>query len=219
MIAILLIILLIVSLYTNTEWLGCLSLLGLIVYAFYKIVVTIKKWLSKDKTNNQPSIPITVKVSGNPDYFCAIADVQHHNSTQDIGGFLGYVCPEPTNQYYKNAIAVYRNDKKLIGYIQKDEQKSFRKWSDKDFLPCIGFIKAGDNTPLYGKVKVIDSDADETEFEVVRFVKWLLSNFGVKFIPKGFDANTDKELKTKKDWLEFLDSEIERRESELYEEV
>lgn len=216
---VILIIIFIIGGYTDSAPTIALPLLAIIGYTLYLIISKIKKWLSKDKTTNQPSMPITVKVSGNPDYFCAIAGVQYHNSTQDIGGFLGYVCPEPTNQYDKNAIAVYRNDKKLIGYIPKDEQKSFREWSDKDFLPCIGFIKAGDDAPLYGKVKVIDEDPDETEFEVIRFIKWLVSNFGVKFIPKGFDVNTDKELKTKKDWLEFLDNEIEKRENELHEEI
>lgn len=195
-----------------------LSFLAIIGYTLYLIVATIKKWLTKGDAGKQKPISVTVKATGNTDYFCTIAGVQYHNSTQDIGGFLGYVCPEPTNQYDKNAIAVYRNGKKLIGYIPKDEQKSFREWSNKDFLPCIGFIKAGDNAPLYGKVKVIDCDPDETELEVIRFTKWLVSNFGVKFIPKGFNVNTDKELKTKKDWLEFLNSEIEKRESELYEE-
>lgn len=208
-----------VGIYKDNAPTIALSFLAIIGYTLYLIIIKIKKWLSKDKTNNQPSMPITVKVSGNPDYFCAIAGVQHHNNAQDIGGFLGYVCPEPTNQYDKNAIAVYRNDKKLIGYIPKDEQKSFREWSNKDFLPCVGFIKDGDEAPLYGKVKVIDEDPDETEFEVIRFIKWLVSNFGVKFVPKGFDVNTNKELRTKKDWLEFLDSEIEKRETDLYEEV
>lgn len=219
MIVVLLIILLFVSVFTDTEWLGCLSLFGLIVYSIYKVAAAIKKWIKKGKTDNQSSAPVKVKVTGNPDYFCTIAGVQYHNDTQDIGGFLGYVRPEPTNQYDKNAIAVYRKDKRLIGYIPKNEQKDFREWSDKNFLPCVGFIKAGGDVPLYGKVKVIDSDPDEAEFEVIRFIKWLVSNFGVNFIPKGFDVNIDKELKTKKDWLEFLDSEIEKRENELYKEI
>lgn len=195
-----------------------LSFLAIIGYTLYLIVAIIKKWLTKGDVEKQKTLPVTVKVTGNPDYFCTIAGAQYHNSTQDIGGFIGFVCPEPTNVYDKNAIAIYNFDKKLVGYIPKKEQKAFREWSSKDSLLCVGFVAKGDDAPLYGKVKVIDCDPDETELEVIRFIKWLVSNFGVKFIPKGFDVNTDKELKTKKDWLEFLDSEIEKRESELYEE-
>ena len=214
-----LIIVFAIGIYKDNAPTVALSFLAIIGYTLYLIIAKIKKWLSKDKTNNQPSTPITIKASGNPDYFCAIAGVQYHNSTQDIGGFIGFVCPEPTNAYDKNAIAIYNFDKKLVGYIPKNEQKAFREWSSKDTLLCVGFVAKGDNAPLYGKVKVIDGDPDETEFEVIRFTKWLVSNFGVKFIPKGFNVNTDKELRTKKDWLEFLDSEIEKRENDLHEEI
>lgn len=89
-------------------------------------------------------------------YYCKIAGVQYRNSKQDIGGFVGYVRSEPDNSHDKNAIAVYRNDNKLLGYIPKDEQKSFREYSEKENLPCVGFIKSGDYVQLFGKVKIID---------------------------------------------------------------
>lgn len=162
-------------------------------------------------------ISISVKVSGDPGYLCKIAGVQYRNDAQDIGGFLGYVCSEPNNPHDKNAIAVYRSDGKLIGYIPKDEAKDFREWSTKENLPCIGFIKEGDEVPLYGKVRVIDADADETELEIVKFVKWLVSNFGVKFIPAGFTVNTDTPPQTKKAWLAFLTDYIDKKENELFE--
>ena len=63
------------------------------------------------------------------------------------------------------------------------------------------------------------TDTDETELEIVKFVKWLVSNFGVKFIPVGFNADTGKTLRTKKDWLAFLTEYIDEKENELYEEV
>ena len=86
-------------------------------------------------------------------------------------------------------------------------------------MPCVGFIKDGDEVALYGKVKIIDTDTDETELEIVKFVKWLVSNFGVKFIPVGFNTDTGKTLRTKKDWLAFLTDYIDEKENELYEEV
>lgn len=184
-----------------------------VVVALYFVVKSAKKKTPKKE------MEISVKVSTSPDYFCKIAGVQYRNDVQDIGGFLGYVCSEPTNPHDKNAIAIYRNDGKLIGYIPKDEIKDFREWSAKDNLPCVGFIKDGDDVELYGKVKVLDTDADETELEVVKFVKWLVSNFGVKFIPVGFNADTDETLRTKKDWLAFLNKYIDEKENDLYENI
>lgn len=174
---------------------------------------------SAQKKTPKKEMKISVKVSTSPDYFCEIAGVQYRNDVPDIGGFLGYVCSEPTNPHDKNAIAIYRNDGKLIGYIPKDEIKDFREWSARDNLPCVGFIKDGDDVELYGKVKVLDTDADETELEIVKFVKWLVSNFGVKFIPVGFNADTGETLRTKKDWLAFLNKYIDEKENDLYENI
>lgn len=114
-------------------------------------------------------------------------------------------------------MAVYRNDNKLLGYLPKDEIKSFREWSEKENLSCIGFIKAGDEVPLFGKVKIIDTDKDEMDLIVARYVKWLVSNFGIKFIPTGFSVDAGKDLKTKSDWIGFLDGYIEEKETDLYE--
>lgn len=174
---------------------------------------------SSRKSAAKKTASVSAKVSSSPDYFCSIAGVQYRNTIQDVGGFLGYICSEPNNPHDKNAIAIYRNDDKLVGYIPKDEIKDFREWSAKENLPCVGFIKDGDDTPLYGKVKIIDTDKDETELEVVKFVKWLVSNFGVKFIPVGFKIDTDTMPQTKKDWLAFLTEYIDKKENELYEEI
>lgn len=184
-----------------------------VVVALYFVVKSAQKKTPKKE------MKISVNVSTSPDYFCKIAGVQYKNDVQDIGGFLGYVCSEPANPHDKNAIAIYRNDGKLIGYIPKDEIKDFREWSAKDNLPCVGFIKDGDDVELYGKVKVLDTDADETELEIVKFVKWLVSNFGVKFIPVGFNADTVETLCTKKDWLAFLNKYIDEKENDLYENI
>jgi hypothetical protein len=203
-----------VALYMDNAVLGVLSFVVLVAYSIALVISNVRKAAQKPKT----SVSVPVEVSTGPDYFCKIAGVQYRNDAQDIGGFLGYVRSEPDNPHDKNAIAIYRNDNKLVGYIPKDEIKNFREWSAKENLPCIGFIKDGDEVPLYGKVKIIDSDKDETELEIVKFVKWLVSNFGVKFIPAGFNVDTDKTLRTKKDWLAFLTEYIDEKENELYEE-
>lgn len=214
-----------VALYFDNAVLGVLSFIAIVGYTVYLICHKLyflrskpKKIKSVETETPESKVSFSVEVSGDPSYFCKIAGVQYRNDVQDIGGFLGYVCSEPNNPHDKNAIAIYRNDGKLIGYIPKDETKDFREWSTKENLPCVGFIKDGDEVALYGKVKVIDADADETELEIVKFVKWLVSNFGVKFIPFGFKVNTDTPPRTKKDWLAFLTEYIDKKENELFEE-
>lgn len=199
------------------------------VYLIYLGVKKIRKTTNSKATNSVvievpssqlcPSVSISVSNSNDGTYYTKIAGAQHHCNKQDIGGFLGYICSEPNNQYDKNAVAVYRNDNKKLGYLPKDEIKSFREWSEKENMPCVGFIKAGDEVPLFGKVKIIDTDKDETDLIVARYVKWLVSNFGAKFIPAGFSVDVNKELKTKTDWIDFLDEYIEEKEAELYEET
>lgn len=220
MILILLFVLLVVSIYMDNAVLGMVSIISIVGYVMYLIVAKIRKLLKKkepEKPKAAKEIHIKVNVSTDP-YFCKIAGVQYRNDVRDIGGFLGYVCSELTNKYDKNAIGIYRNDDKLLGYIPKDEIADFRKWSEKENLPCIGFIKDGDEVTLHGKVKVIDGDKDETELEIVKFVKWLISKFGVKFIPVGFNVDVDEKPRTKKEWLDFLSNYIDEKECELYEE-
>lgn len=210
-----------ISLFVDKVELGGISLLLFMISGAYLFCKKVCKVCKKPVETKAPEkeATISVKVSTSPDYFCKIAGVQYRNGTQDVGGFLGYVRSEPTNPHDKKAIAIYRNDGKHIGYIPKDEIKDFREWSAKENLPCVGFIKDGDEVALYGKVKIIDTDTDETELEIVKFVKWLVSNFGVKFIPVGFNADTGKTLRTKKDWLAFLTEYIDEKENESYEEV
>ena len=150
------------------------------------------------------------------DFYTSIAGVAYRNTSDDIGGFLGYVCSEPSNPYDKNAIAIYRNDNKLLGYIPRDKQKEFREWSTKEDLPCVGYIKDGDEVELWGRVKVLDTDKDEADLEMIKFVRWLISKYGKKFIPFGFNFKTETLPRTKSEWLDFLDEYIEEKENELY---
>lgn len=222
MIFVLLFALLIIAFWIDNAVLGMLSIVAIVAYSIYFVIRKLKKKRNTEVTKTKTDVGISLKVTaGSEDgtYYTRIAGVQHHNSKQDIGGFLGYVCSEPNNQYDKNAVAVYRNDNKLLGYLPKDEIKTFREWSKKENLPCIGFIKAGDEVPLFGKVKIIDTDKDETDLIVARYVKWMVSNFGTKFIPAGFSVDAGKELRTKTDWIDFLDGYITEKETELYEET
>lgn len=159
---------------------------------------------------------LTITVSGEPSYHTKIAGVQYRCDHQDVGGFLGYLKHEPDNPHDPNAIAIYRNDGKHLGYIPKDETNALRSWSAKEKLPCVGFIKEGDEVALFGKVKVLDTFPEEAELEVAKYVRWMVSQFGVKFIPSGFAM--DPAPRSKKQALEILGEYIENKEAEIYEE-
>lgn len=143
---------------------------------------------------------------GETEYFCKIAGAHHRNKNE--GAFIGVVTNDPDNEYDKNAIAIYRNDGKLMGYIPREEQRDFRKWSDRDPLPCIGYVRYGDYVDMYGSVKVIDADKRLTELHIMKFVKWLIENYGVDFIPNDFTVDSTTPPKTKEEWLDYLDEYI-----------
>lgn len=182
----------------------------------------VKKDESSTHQSSAPQIPkFTVKVTaGDKDgaYYTKIAGAKFNCTDDEVGGFLGYVRSEPDNPYDKNAIAVYRSDGKIMGHLSKDEIREFRRWSQKEDLPCVGFIKSDSETGLFGKVKIMDTDPEEAQLITVKYVKWLISTFGKKYIPVGFNVSTDKPLQTKAQWLDFLNDYIEEKEGDLYEE-
>lgn len=73
-------------------------------------------------------------------YFSSvIAGVNYHNT--DIKSFVGYVKPDPTNEFDKNAIGVYEHDGTFVGYLPKKEQERYNRWkSDENSMAVIGYI-------------------------------------------------------------------------------
>lgn len=224
MIFIVLIIILIVSANEGNETLTSLSFFALIIYSIYRIV----KWANKknDKSKSETKkedgkLKFTIEItSDNQDdetYYTRIAGVKYRNTKKDIGGFLGYISPEPDNPHDKNAIAVYRNDGKLVGYIPKDETRSFRRWSSRTEIPCVGYICEGDEVPLFGRVKAIDASQEQTKLIVVKYVRWMVRTYGSGFVPVGFRVD-GKDLNTDDQWIEALDSYISDAEEELRQE-
>lgn len=169
---------------------------------------------------NYPNFTVRV-TSGDADgaFFCKIAGVQHRCDENDIGGFVGYVKPEPENEYDKNAQAVYRNDGKKVGYIPRDEQPGYLAFSEGKRCVCVGFIKKGDEVPLFGKVKVFDAPDEQATLGGIKFVLWMIKNLGLKYIPADFNVKSEKPLKTKAQWIAFLEDYIEKAEGDMYEEV
>lgn len=142
----------------------------------------------------------------------SIAGVSFRNDEKDFGGFLGFVRSDPTNEHDPNAIAIYRNDNKLIGYIPKEDIEEFRAWSHKDNLLCVGFMTNNQHVDIYGKVKIIDADKRTTKLEIVKYVAWLVSNFGVSFVPLGFRVEGRTQPRTKAAWLDVLYKYIDKCE-------
>lgn len=191
-----------------------LSFFALIIYSIYRIVKLANKKNDKSKSGTKKEdekLKFTIEItSDNQDdetYYTRIAGVKYRNTKKDIGGFLGYISPEPTNPHDKNAIAVYRNDGKLIGYIPKDETRSFRRWSSRTEIPCVGYICEGNEVPLFGRVKAIDASQEQTKLIVVKYVRWMVRTYGSGFVPVGFRVN-GKDLNTDDQWIEALDSYI-----------
>ena len=165
--------------------------------------------------NNIPRTPIYrpdgtgAQTLGETEYFCKIAGASHHDNKE--GAFIGVVMSDPDNEYDKNAIAIYHNDGRLVGYIPRNEQKDFREWSTREPLPCVGFFCEGDYTDLYGKVKVIDADQRLTEIHIAKFVRWMVEKYGVKYIPNDFVVDSPDAPRTKAQWLDYLDEYIAQR--------
>ena len=196
------------------ETVGGIAIMCFLISIIWRVVAwIIRRFHKQSAKTNASNFTNTVKSDADMEYYSKIAGAQYHCTDAEIGGFLGYVAPEANNPYDKNACAVYRNDNKLLGYIPKDELTEYRQWSGCKSLPCIGFIKPGADVPLFGKVKVINN-ADETEAKIiiVKYVRWLVANFGKKYVPVGFNVDAEMPLKTKNDWLEALDECIENND-------
>lgn len=57
-----------------------------------------------------------------------IAGINYRKRVKDyVGKFMGYIQPEPTNQYDPNAIAVYAEDGHHLGYIPEAETYEIRE--------------------------------------------------------------------------------------------
>jgi hypothetical protein len=114
-----------------------------------------------------------------------IAGINHHCSASDIGGFTGVVAPEPTNQYDKNAVAIYRSDSKLLGYISKSELSEYHEWSRGKPFTCVGYITGGNNAPLKGRVKIIKPYNEQfVKKETDEYIQWMVNKFEKNFLPK-----------------------------------
>ena len=215
MIYTLLIITIVICLIGDYSVVGGLAFMSLIVYTCYRVISWVVRVCMRP-AKAEPVFKVSVKV-GEPYYNTRIAGVQYRNTSADVGAFLGFVKPDPNNEHDPNAIGIYNNEGKLLGYIPKDDLPDYREWASKDILPCVGFIKEGDEVPLYGKVKIMGTEMEEVELLTAQYVRWMVNKFGLAFIPTDF--NIDPAPTSKQHALDILDEYIDKKEADLFEEV
>jgi hypothetical protein len=172
-----------------------LIIIGVVSAIFFTVKLALKETSIPSSTSSNNQKEITVETINETEDFVDgsfntyIAGVNHHCDYSDIGGFVGVVAPEPNNPYDKNAIAIYRNDSnpKLLGYISKSELAEYRQWCDNKPFTCVGYIIPGDESPVYGKIKVIKPyNEDFVKSETDSYVRWMIKKYGSNFLPKGY---------------------------------
>lgn len=159
--------------------------------------------------NSAPTInPMPRKKNKRLTFETKLAGAQHRCNDNDIGGFIGYIAPEPNNAYDKNAIAVYRNDGKQVGYIPRDDIASLKRWASQPSLPCIGYIFDGDIVEYWGRITIVDADPQQTELELVKIAYDMVVRDGVDILPEEFRVEGDEQPTSKKEWLQVLEDRI-----------
>lgn len=181
------------------------------LYASFKILVGS---VHNPTSSDMPYEPTTRKATPTKSrpkratFDSRVAGAQHHCDDSDIGGFIGYIEPDPYNEVDKKAIAIYRNDGKHLGYIPKEDTARVRRWACQDSLPCVGFIMAGDVVDYWGRLTIIDADAQHTELEMVKVVRDMVLRDGMKVVPPDFRVEGDDQPTSRKEWLEVLEARI-----------
>lgn len=159
--------------------------------------------------NSAPVIkPIPRKKNKSTTFETKLAGAQYRCTDDDIGGFLGYIAPEPDNEYDKNAIAVYRNNGKHVGYIPREDIASLKRWASQPSLPCIGYIFDGDIVEYWGRITIVDADPQQTELELVKIAYDMVVRDGADILPEEFRVEGDEQPTSRKEWLEILEDRI-----------
>lgn len=202
-----LIALLLIALLTGVPALGGVMLLVVALWILWLLVKLVAK------IGKRPPLKLEIAPGDNSEeYSTYIAGINYRCDAGDIGGFIGTIKPDRGNKYDKNALAIYRGDGKHLGYIPKNETRHIRKWGDGAVI-CVGYVKEGDDAPLYGRVKIYSRLDNGAMIEIARYIKWLIDNHGVEYAPKelnasGIGADIDA-------WHAMLDNIIAENESAM----
>lgn len=208
-----LIALLLIAVLIDVPAFGGIMILAIAIWIVYLIVKAVGDKPAKIAKAKVKEFKLEIATGDNSeDYSTYIAGINYRCDAGDIGGFIGTVKPDRGNKYDKNALAIYRGDGKHLGYIPKNETRYIRKWGDGVVI-CVGYIKEGDDAPLYGRVKVYSLLDNGAMIEIARYLKWLINNHGVEYAPRelnasGIGADADA-------WHAMLDGIIAENESAL----
>ena len=209
----LLIIILLIAVLTGPPAFGGIMIVVIAIWIVYLIVKVVGDKPAKIAKAKVKEFKLEIASGDNSeDYSTYIAGINYRCDAGDIGGFIGTIKPDGANKYDKNALAIYRGDGKHLGYIPKNETRHIRKWGDGVVI-CVGYIKEGDDAPLYGRVKVYSRLDNGAMIEIARYIKWLINNHGVEYAPKELNASgigTDIDA-----WHTMLDGIIAQNESAL----
>lgn len=207
-----LIALLLIAVLIDVPAFGGIMILAIAIWIVYLIVKVVGDKVKPSKAKVKEFKLEIAPGDNSEDYSTYIAGINYRCNAGDIGGFIGTVKPDLNNKYDKNAIAIYRGDGKLLGYIPKDETRHIRRWGVGVAI-CVGYVKEGDDAPLYGRVKIYSLLDNGAMIEIARYIKWLINNHGVEYAPKelntsGIGADIDA-------WHAMLDDIIDQNKSAL----
>lgn len=181
------------------------------IYISYQILVNSARNTTPSSLPNKPIASSTPSSKPRPKratFETRVAGAQYHCDDGDIGGFMGYIAPDPNNKYDKKAIAIYRNDGKHLGFIPKDDIARLKRWASQPSLPCIGYIFDGDMVEYWGKITIVDAEPQQTELEMVKVAYNMVLRDGAGILPEEFRVEGDEQPTSIKEWLEILEGRI-----------
>ena len=207
-----LIVLLLIAVLIDAPAFGGAMILAIAIWIVYLIVKVVGDKVKPSKAKAKELKLEIAPGDNSEDYSTYIAGINYRCDADDIGGFIGTVKPDRANKYDKNALAIYRGDGKHLGFIPKVETRHIRRWG-VGVVICVGYVKEGDDAPLYGRVKVYSLLDNGAMIEIARYIKWLIDNHGVEYAPRelnasGIGADIDA-------WHAMLDDIIAQNESAM----
>ena len=157
-----------------------------IVAIFLLLRVANKKEKAEAKAKAKTEVNVEIKALGeerfkqDPEsertYSTIVAGLKFHVPAGSSGAFFGLAVPDPDNKYDKNAVMIVTTDGQMIGYIPKDDLKVFRKWSEGNPIPCVGYYEP-DGESFHSNMKCIRPYTEEfINEEKDRYMEWYNEN-------------------------------------------
>lgn len=130
------------------------------------ILVSVFMPSKKEEVSSETIDPVERKKPTSNTATFRIAGISHHCSRGDIGVTSGEMIDDPENPYDKDAVMIVdANKTQLLGYIARDEKRSYRSIADgKTRMPFVGFIEQYENEDgemrLFGIVRTYAGDEE-----------------------------------------------------------